>query len=65
MKDIPYDMFSFDMPTDTRYANSKWPSLEAIYHNWQPQSYDNMLSDSDRYFFLKNLMKVQALLLSQ
>ena len=56
--EIPYDMFQLLVKTDyLQYSTSKWPSIDAIYtqlamHN----NMDNMLSDEDRYFFLKAIM---------
>lgn len=54
-KDIPYDLFTFlIMPKYREMANAKWPSLEAIYHELAMHNHlDNVLSDVDRYFFLK------------
>ena len=56
-KDIPYDIFMLIAQQDYQmYSNSKWPSLEAIYTQLAAENHmDNMLSDSDRYFFMKAL----------
>lgn len=55
--DIPYDIFMLLISPDYKqHSNSKWPSLDSIYHQlaWHNHM-DNMLSGPDRYFFLKQI----------
>ena len=57
-KDIPYDIFMYLIKSDyILYATTKWPSLDSIYQQLaMHNNMDNMLSDVDRYFFLKQIM---------
>ena len=56
--DIPYECFVLLCNQDyQQYANHKWPSLEAIYTQLAAHNHmDTMLSDPDRYFFLRTIM---------
>jgi hypothetical protein len=56
-KDIPYDVFMLMAQQDYQtYSNSNWPSLDAIYTQLAGHNHmDNMLSDVDRHFFMKQL----------
>lgn len=55
--DIPYEIFKLLMAEDYQlYATSKWPSLDAIYTQLAAENHmNNMLSDVDRYFWLKHM----------
>ena len=56
--DIPQSMFTYLIQPDyISYANSKWPSLDAIYQQLAIHNHmDNMLSDVDRHFFLRTII---------
>ena len=56
--DIPYDIFMLLCREEYQmFSTPKWPSLDSIYTQLAAHNHmDNMLSDSDRYFFLQKLI---------
>ena len=55
--DIPYDIFKLLIQQDyVLQSNSTWPTIDAMYQELaMHNNLDNMLSDVDRYFFLKQI----------
>jgi len=55
--DIPHNIFVYLVNPDYLVSRTaSWPSLDAIYNQLAMHNHmDNMLSDSDRYFFLKTI----------
>ena len=55
--DIPYDIFKLLIQQEYMLqSNSTWPTIDAMYQELaMHNNLDNMLSDVDRYFFLKQI----------